>query len=142
MDARDAVVAPGVRAAPEVRAAPSLTTSPWPRHGTSDPTPHLFTIPSRLTPSGLRTAAALVKPGGRIAYMPCSVLPPENGDQVRSFVERHPEFAVVSPEQTASVLWDKSEDCANAALRSEEGWLMTPRRTGTDGFFVSVLRKT
>jgi 16S rRNA (cytosine967-C5)-methyltransferase len=28
-----------------------------------------------------------------------------------------------------------------AALRSEEGWLLTPRRTGTDGFFVSVLKK-
>jgi 16S rRNA (cytosine967-C5)-methyltransferase len=90
----------------------------------------------------LDRAAALVKPGGRIAYITCSVLPPENGDQVRGFVERHPEFAVVSPEQTASVLWDKSEDFANAALRSEEGWLMTPRRTGTDGFFVSVLKKT
>jgi len=68
----------------------------------------------------LNRAAALVKPGGRIAYITCSVLPPENGDQVRGFVERHPEFAVVSPEQTASVLWDKSEDFANAALRSEE----------------------
>ena len=40
-----------------------------------------------------------------------------------------------------SVLWDKAEDFAAAALRSDEGWLMTPRRTGTDGFFVSVLRK-
>ena len=30
---------------------------------------------------------------------------------------------------------------AKAALQSPEGWLMTPRRTGTDGFFVSVLRK-
>ena len=28
-----------------------------------------------------------------------------------------------------------------AVLMSEEGLLMTPRRTGTDGFFVSVLRK-
>src|SRR5580765_4687834 len=92
--------------------------------------------------AALDRAAALVKPGGRIAYITCSVLPPENGDQVRGFVERHPEFAVVLPEQTASVLWDKSEDFANAALRSEEGWLMTPRRTGTDGFFVSVLKKT
>jgi 16S rRNA (cytosine967-C5)-methyltransferase len=30
---------------------------------------------------------------------------------------------------------------AEAALRTEEGWLMTPRRTGTDGFFVSILKK-
>ena len=41
----------------------------------------------------------------------------------------------------STVLWDKAEDFAKAALQSPEGWLMTPRRTGTDGFFVSVLRK-
>ena len=40
------------------------------------------------------------------------------------------------PEQTVSVLWDKAEAFAEAALQSPEGWLMTPRRTGTDGFFV------
>src|SRR6187399_1792989 len=89
----------------------------------------------------LDRAAALAKPGGRIAYITCSVLPQENGEQVRAFLVRHPEFAVVPPEQTASVLWDKAEDFANAALQSKEGWLMTPRRTGTDGFFVSVLKK-
>jgi 16S rRNA (cytosine967-C5)-methyltransferase len=89
----------------------------------------------------LDRAAALVKPGGRIAYITCSVLPPENGAQVRAFVGRHPAFAVVPPEQTASVLWDKAEGFASAARQSAEGWLMTPRRTGTDGFFVSVLKR-
>jgi 16S rRNA (cytosine967-C5)-methyltransferase len=29
-----------------------------------------------------------------------------------------------------------------AVLTSTEGLLMTPRRTDTDGFFVSVLRRT
>ena len=89
----------------------------------------------------LDRAAALVKPGGRIAYITCSVLPPENGQQVRAFVVRHPQFSVVPPDQTATVLWDKAEEFAQAALKSGEGWLMTPRRTGTDGFFVSVLKK-
>ena len=90
----------------------------------------------------LDRAAPLVKGGGRIAYITCSVLPEENAEQVRAFVARHPEFAVVPQEETASVLWDKSEAFAQAALKSPEGWLMTPRRTGTDGFFVSVLRKS
>ena len=31
----------------------------------------------------LDRAAALVKPGGRIAYVTCSVLAPENGEQIR-----------------------------------------------------------
>jgi 16S rRNA (cytosine967-C5)-methyltransferase len=90
----------------------------------------------------LDRAAPMVKPGGRIAYITCSVLPSENNEQVRAFIARRPEFAAVSPEETASVLWDKAEDFAQAALRSEEGWLMTPRRTGTDGFFVSVLKRS
>jgi 16S rRNA (cytosine967-C5)-methyltransferase len=89
----------------------------------------------------LDRASALVKPGGRIAYVTCSVLPAENGDQVRSFLARHEGFSIVPPHETASVLWDKAEDFENAALQSAEGWLMTPRRTGTDGFFVSVLKK-
>ncbi|MBR0716434.1 RsmB/NOP family class I SAM-dependent RNA methyltransferase [Bradyrhizobium liaoningense] len=89
----------------------------------------------------LERAAALVKPGGRIAYITCSVLTDENDEQVKSFTARHPEFAVAPPEQTAGVLWDKAEAFAEAALQSEQGWLMTPRRTGTDGFFVSVLKK-
>jgi 16S rRNA (cytosine967-C5)-methyltransferase len=89
----------------------------------------------------LDRAAALVKPGGRIAYITCSVLPAENGEQVKAFIGRHPEFSVVPPLETASVLWDKAEAFAEAALSSPEGWLMTPRRTGTDGFFVSVLKK-
>jgi 16S rRNA (cytosine967-C5)-methyltransferase len=89
----------------------------------------------------LDRAAGLVKPGGRIAYITCSVLKVENGEQMRSFIARHPGFSVVPPEQTASVLRDKADAFAQAALASPEGWLMTPRRTGTDGFFVSVLKK-
>jgi 16S rRNA (cytosine967-C5)-methyltransferase len=89
----------------------------------------------------LDRAAALVKSGGRIAYITCSVLPQENGEQIRAFVARHPDFAVVPPSQIVTVLWDRAEDFAAATLQSAEGLLMTPRRTGTDGFFVSILKK-
>jgi 16S rRNA (cytosine967-C5)-methyltransferase len=89
----------------------------------------------------LDRAAALVKPGGRIAYVTCSVLAPENGEQILDFISRHPEFAVVPPLQTATVLQERTEAFSGAALKSAEGWLMTPRRTGTDGFFVSVLTR-
>src|SRR5213592_3135087 len=54
----------------------------------------------------LERAVPLVKAGGRIAYVTCSVLPAENGGQVQAFMARHPEFAVVPPEETARVLWD------------------------------------
>src|SRR5438093_2381473 len=71
----------------------------------------------------LDRAAALVKPGGRIAYVTCSVLGSENGEQIRSFVSRHPEFSIQPLNETASVLWDKAEDFEKAALKSAEGWL-------------------
>jgi 16S rRNA (cytosine967-C5)-methyltransferase len=89
----------------------------------------------------LERAAALVKPGGRIAYITCSVLPAENNAQVLAFVARHPEFAVVPPRQTVAVLGDKAEAFTAATLVSAEGLLMTPRRTGTDGFFVAILMR-
>jgi 16S rRNA (cytosine967-C5)-methyltransferase len=89
----------------------------------------------------LDRAAALVKPGGRIAYITCSVLPPENSEQVRKFIGRHSDFTVTPSSQTASVLWDRADDFLAATYQSDEGLLMTPRRTGTDGFFVSVMRR-
>ncbi|MBX9774561.1 MAG: RsmB/NOP family class I SAM-dependent RNA methyltransferase [Xanthobacteraceae bacterium] len=90
----------------------------------------------------LDRAAALVKPGGRIAYVTCSVLAAENGEQVRGFLERHPEFAVVPPTETTAVLGERAFLFRRAVLTMDEGILMTPRRTDTDGFFVSVLRKS
>ena len=90
----------------------------------------------------LDRAAALVRPGGRIAYVTCSVLGEENGAQARAFLDRHAGFAVVPPEQVAGALWDKADDFLAATRPSPEGLLMTPHRTGTDGFFVSILHRT
>jgi 16S rRNA (cytosine967-C5)-methyltransferase len=88
----------------------------------------------------LDRAAALVKPGGRIAYVTCSVLAEENGDQVRAFLARHAAFSLVAVETFAAALADRAAEFRTAALVTPEGLLMTPRRTGTDGFFVAQLR--
>src|SRR4249919_1722526 len=45
----------------------------------------------------LERAALLVKPGGRIVYVTCSVLAEEGPDQVVAFRQRHPDFAVEPP---------------------------------------------
>src|SRR6202167_3503882 len=90
----------------------------------------------------LDRAAALVKAGGRIAYITCSVLEEENGDQVLAFIGRCPGFSVEKPAETAQALGERSYLFARAALISREGLLMTPRRTDTDGFFVSLIRRS
>ncbi|MGE5366410.1 MAG: RsmB/NOP family class I SAM-dependent RNA methyltransferase [Betaproteobacteria bacterium] len=89
----------------------------------------------------LERATSLAKPGGRIAYVTCSVLPEENNDQVEAFVTRHPDFSVEKPADMAKVLGERAYLFARAALISDQGLLMTPRRTDTDGFFVSLLRR-
>ena len=91
--------------------------------------------------SVLERAATLAKPGGRIAYVTCSVLPKENNDQVVAFLTRHPDFSVEKPVDTAKVLGERAYLFARAALISDQGLLMTPRQTDTDGFFVSLLRR-
>ena len=90
----------------------------------------------------LDRAAPLVKRGGRIAYITCSVLAEENGDQVRDFIGRSSEFVVENPAELAKPLGERAYLFTHAALISAEGLQMTPRRTDTDGFFVSLLRRS
>ncbi len=90
----------------------------------------------------LERAVPLVRPGGRIAYITCSVLDEENGAQIRNFVGRHPDFSVEKPAEVANALGERAYMFSKAALVSDEGMLMTPRRTDTDGFFVSLLRRS
>ena len=89
----------------------------------------------------LEEGADLVKPGGRLAYVTCSVLPSENSDQVESFLAGHPQFKLIAwPE-----LWQRSLPAKTpvpSADGSGETLLMTPRDHGTDGFFVAVMQRS
>jgi 16S rRNA (cytosine967-C5)-methyltransferase len=88
----------------------------------------------------LDQVARLVKPGGRLAYITCSVLPPENRGQVDAFIARFPEFSIVPwPE-----LWEQAAFSVappQSADGSIETLQMTPRSFGTDGFYVAVLQR-
>jgi 16S rRNA (cytosine967-C5)-methyltransferase len=90
----------------------------------------------------LDRAVPLLKPAGRIAYVTCSVLDEENGAQIRAFLARQPGFTLVPPAEVANKLGDRGFLFRRAMLASDEGLLMTPRRTDTDGFFVAMLRKS
>jgi 16S rRNA (cytosine967-C5)-methyltransferase len=90
----------------------------------------------------LDQSARFVKPGGRVVYITCSMLPDENGDQIAGFLARHKDFRVEPPAETidASDLGEAAKRALQGTLR-DFGLLMTPRRTNTDGFFVAVVRK-
>jgi 16S rRNA (cytosine967-C5)-methyltransferase len=73
-----------------------------------------------------------VKPGGRLVYATCSMLPSENEDQIDAFLKRDPGFTVLPIEQAWPA--DAGEPpCAGPYMR------LTPARHNTDGFFAAVL---
>lgn len=86
----------------------------------------------------LTRAAALVRPGGRLAYFTCSLLPEENTEQVKWFLERHKKYRIISYKD----LWPVhlSSSVPASADGSADTLLLTPRQHGTDGFFVAVLQ--
>ncbi len=87
----------------------------------------------------LDRAATLVKPGGRIAYITCSVLTEENDDRVQAFLAAHPNFEKAQPD--FSVLGSRGGEFQRAVLTTAFGILMTPRRTATDGFYLSLMKR-
>jgi 16S rRNA (cytosine967-C5)-methyltransferase len=74
--------------------------------------------------------------GGRLVYATCSVLPRENQERVAAFLERNAGFRVVP----ALSAWRKS-GVSQVPPGLAEFFEASPHRTGTDGFFVAVLRR-
>jgi 16S rRNA (cytosine967-C5)-methyltransferase len=89
----------------------------------------------------LDRAASLVRIGGRIAYVTCSIIEEENDVQIRSFLDRHAGFSIVPPAAVAAHLGERGSIFLRAARVSEHGLLMTPRLTETDGFFVAMVTR-
>ena len=121
--------------------APCTGTGTWRRNPDAKwrMRPSALDLRSKVQIEVLDRAAKLVKPGGRIAYITCSVLREENEAQVQGFLDRHAEFSVLPAQQMLAPLGDRASAFADKVRVSPEGVLMTPLRTGTDGFFVSVM---
>ena len=88
----------------------------------------------------LATASSLVKPGGRLVYVTCSVLPEENRDQISWLLANHPGFATLPWRDSWSA--GVGGEAPVSADGSDDALLLTPARHGTDGFFIAVLVRT
>ena len=90
----------------------------------------------------LSQAAKLVKPGGRLAYVTCSMLSRENEAVIAEFETAHPEFqpfaiadATATPDLTiAGVGLVGDADVHHVRL--------SPASTNTDGFFFALYERT
>lgn len=94
----------------------------WRQYGPS--VDELVTVQAEI----IEKVAKCVKPGGKLVYATCSLLPQENEKQIEKFIAAHPDFVLTPPD----------------TIPSDGGYMrMTPKRHNTDGFFAAVLvRKT
>jgi len=79
-----------------------------------------------------------LKTGGTLVYITCSILPQENDEQIASFLAANPRLAPVPAAQS----WQSAFGSAlPAGLETAGGGIaLTPRLTGTDGFYFNALR--
>jgi 16S rRNA (cytosine967-C5)-methyltransferase len=84
----------------------------------------------------LAQAVRHVKPGGRLVYATCSILPSENEDRVSAFLEMHRDFAVTP----VADVWRGAAGSEPPMTRGHF-FHASPFSTQTDGFFTAVLQK-
>jgi 16S rRNA (cytosine967-C5)-methyltransferase len=65
----------------------------------------------------LDSYSRMVKPGGKLVYATCSILPSENQHQIEKFLETHTDFSFVS---------DKK---------------VLPSKSGFDGFYMALVER-
>lgn len=81
----------------------------------------------------LDTVCRYVRPGGALVYSTCSLLPEENGDRVRAFLETHRNFVL-----------DPLPVSFPAELRERQtpfGLQLLGCRDGVEGFFIARMRR-
>lgn len=92
--------------------------------------PGALEVRGREQQEALALGARLVKPGGALVYVTCSVFPEENEDQVAAFLGQNAGFVVTAIET------------AIPHRPRAHGVQFTPATTGADGFYVCRLARS
>lgn len=82
-------------------------------------------------------ALSILRPGGRLVYATCSLLPAEGEEQIAQALQRNPGVTVMPPK--ADGLEPGWLTQAGALRLRPDFW---PERGGMDGFFIACLRKS
>ena len=87
----------------------------------------------------LAQAAPLVKPGGRLVYITCSLLSAENTEQIAAFLAANRGFSLLPYAE----VWRETLPGTppTSADGRDDALLLTPAQHGTDGFFVAILAR-
>lgn len=88
-------------------------------------------------------AAKLVKPGGRLVYVTCSMLRDENEASMDAFEEDHPSFAPVPVAEAAQVaaFTEAGREKLTGLAAGGHRLRLSPATSDTDGFFAAVYER-
>jgi len=77
----------------------------------------------------LKETWSLLKPGGTLLYATCSILPQENNEQIKHFIENNADAKLLHI------------DCAEKETSGTIGWQILPDGKNMDGFYYAKLLK-
>lgn len=86
-------------------------------------------------------AAQMLAGGGRMVYSTCTFAPKEDEGSISRFLNRHPEFSVVSVEKTQEMSWGHPEWIENPSEGIKKTIRLWPHKLRGEGHFAAVLQK-
>jgi 16S rRNA (cytosine967-C5)-methyltransferase len=90
----------------------------------------------------LQSAARLLKPGGRLVYATCSVLPQENEAIASAFSAANPDFIPLdAAEVLKGIKVENAENLCSGGDNQQKYLRLWPHRHQTDGFFAAVWQR-